>query len=574
MQIQLRKAELKPILALTSAGIDPVLARIYSARGVTAPGDLDLGISGLAPYTQLKDIDKAAKRLATAIMEKETIAISGDYDCDGAAGSSLLIEGILDLGGPLPALFIPNRLTQGYGLSPGLVAEMPANTNLVITVDNGIASIAGVAAARARGFDVIITDHHLAGEQLPEDCVAIVNPNQPGCAFPWKGTAGVGVAFYLIAATRAKLREAGWFVGSRREPNLLRYLDLVALATIADVAPFERNNRIFIAAGLERIRQGRCRIGILALLEVAGIEPENVTAETIGFIVAPRLNAAGRLEDMRTGVRLLLSVDEESARNIAKTLDELNRERRNIEDDIREEAEQIAAQILAKPQDGEQFALCPYQPDWHEGVIGIVAARLREQFHRPTIVFTKAEDGSIKGSGRSIPWFHIRDAIAKVDAQHPGLITKFGGHAAAAGLSLAKEEDVPVFAAAFEAVAKSELQPSDLEETIWSDGELGESQACLDTALAIEQGGPWGRGFEPPLFHGTFEIADTRELRANTVKCKVKKGNWALDAIWFRRSDTRTLEPGKRYALAYALSVNRWRGTERLQLRIEKVLES
>lgn len=573
MRIQLRQVEHEPFTALTSAGIDPVLARIYSARGVAGPDDLDLGLAGLASYTQLKDIDRAAKRLATAIKNKENVAISGDYDSDGAAGSSLLIEGILDLGGKLPSLFIPNRLTQGYGLSPGLVAEMPADTNLVITVDNGIASIAGVAAARARGFDVIITDHHLAGERLPEDCVAIVNPNQPGCAFPWKGTAGVGVAFYLIAATRAKLRADGWLGDHRPEPNLSKYLDLVALATIADVAPFERNNRIFIAAGLERIRQRRCRIGILALLEVAGVEPENVTAETVGFIVAPRINAAGRLEDMRTGVRLLLSQDEQAAREIARTLDQLNRERRSIEDGIREEAEEIAAQIVSAPQDGEPFVLCPYQPDWHEGVIGIVAARLRERFHRPTIVFTKAADGSIKGSGRSIPWFHIRDAIAAVDAQHPGLITRFGGHAAAAGLSLAKEADIAVFTEAFAAVARRELRASDLEETIYSDGELGESTACLDTALAIEKGGPWGRGFEPPIFHGTFLVRNVRELRSNTLKCTVQKENWALDAIWFRRNSEQSLEEGKRYTMVYALSVNRWRSRENLQLRIEKVLE-
>jgi len=576
MQLKLRKVHsTDAIRALIAAGYSQVMARVYAARGIESPEDLDLQVRQLESFAKLKDIDKGANRLADAIQHGENIAICGDFDADGACGSALLIEGIQDLGGSRPTLHIPNRITQGYGLSPALAAEIPPDTNLVITVDNGISSIAGAKAVRDRGFDLIITDHHLPGETLPKDCAAIINPNQPGCPFPWKGTAGVGVAFYLIAATRAVLRRRGWFQDASNEPPLSPYLDLVALATVADVAPLERNNRIFIAAGLTLIRQGRARPGIMALLSVAGGQQEYVNTETLGFLLGPRINAAGRLEDMSQGVELLLCKEKEKAVEIAQELDKLNRERRNIEDDIREEAEQIAASKLANNVGKDRYTLCPYDPHWHEGVIGIVASRLRERFHRPTIVFTKAHDGSIKGSGRSIPNFHLRDAIARVDSLHPGVITRFGGHAAAAGLSLADEKARATFTQAFEQVARSAIDPADLEEQCLSDGELSPRLICMDTALAIEQGGPWGRGFESPLFHGTFRVQDVQEIRSNTIRCRLKaKGGETYQAIWFRHGESQTLEDGQDATILYALSVNRWNNRETLQIRVEKVLST
>ena len=577
MQINERKINEKVRRDLTDAGISPLLARIYAARRVESIEDIRTDIRDLTGFTQLKDIEKAANRIADAIENAEKTIICGDFDADGANSAALIIEAITKMGGKPPLLFIPNRITQGYGLSRGLVEQMPEDAGLIITVDNGISSIDGVNAANEAGFTVIVTDHHLPGEKLPE-AYAIVNPNQPGCAFPWKGTAGVGVAFYVMGAVRAELRKRGWFTKMGiPELYMMGLLDMVSLATVADVAPLERNNRIMVAEGLKRIRNKTCRPGITALFEVAKKDQSRATAADSGFIAAPRLNAVGRLADMRVGVDLLLATDAEEARSIADTLDTLNRNRRDIEDDVRQIAEAAAKEQMAAAN-GSGYSIVVYRPDWHEGVIGIVASRLREQYNRPTIVFTRAADGCLKGSGRSINALHLRDAIADVDAQHPGLIHKFGGHAAAAGLTIdSSEESLATFQAAFEKATRKRLTPEDLQETLDTDGMLLPEDFTLDNLRAIEDGGPWGRGFEPPLFHGKFRIFDVRHVASGGFKFKVTLGDRAVQCIWFRRGDEARGDgpaPGSEVTFTYTPIINRFRGEENPEIMVQKMLNA
>jgi single-stranded-DNA-specific exonuclease len=458
---------------------------------------------------------------------------------------------------------VPNRFTMGYGLSPALV-EMACGlgAELLVTVDNGIASLVGVAAAQAAGLPVLVTDHHLAGPSLPA-AAAIVNPNQPGCGFASKHLAGVGVMFYVLLALRARLRQAGHFA-ARPEPNLAELLDLVALGTVADVVRLDHNNRILVAQGLARIRAGRARPGLLALLEAAGRGHAYIHSADLGFVLGPRLNAAGRLEDMRVGIECLLAPTPELAQPLALQLDGLNRERRDIEAQMREDALELVA-------DGAGVGVCLFDPAWHEGVVGLVASRIKEQLHRPVIAFARAaETGVLKGSGRSITGLHLRDALAVVDAQHPGLIARFGGHAMAAGLTLA-ESDLPRFSSAFDAVCRERLDAEALEQVLETDGELDGAELHLDTAHLLEQAGPWGQGFPEPRFEGRFEVVELRRLGGDGRHIKYRlglPGGGLVEALDFNGAE-RAVDAGARVRLVYSIGVNRFRGAESLEMRID-----
>ncbi|WP_420426738.1 single-stranded-DNA-specific exonuclease RecJ [Algiphilus sp.] len=534
-------------------GLHPVVRRVYAARGVHSARDCDYALQRLLPPDGLKGLDTAADVIAKAIADGRRICIAGDYDCDGATSTALLVRGLRALGSVEVDHVIPDRFTMGYGLSESLVdAARTRGAEVLITVDSGIANVSGVAYARAHGLQVVITDHHLPGEVLPE-ADAIVNPNQPGDHFASKAMAGVGVAFYLLAALRARI--------GRDRLAIADLLDLVALGTVADVVPLDHNNRVLVAQGLARIRAGRACAGIRALLEVAGREEATVDAATLGFVVGPRLNAAGRLENMGQGVECLLSDDVGSARTLAATLDQLNRARRDIETDMVEGAD--AARLVP-----DAVGLCLYDSSWHEGVVGLVASRTKQQAHRPVIAFAPSNDaGWVKGSARSIPGLHIRDAIAAVDRTQPGLIDRFGGHAMAAGLSL-REAALPAFAEAFDAACRTLLSDADLQASIDSDGALAPSELTLDTARALETAGPWGQGFPEPVFDGTFRVTDARivgERHARYTLTRLENTQLRLTAIDFGGAE-RMAAPGQNVETAYQLGVNRWRGDEQVQL--------
>ncbi|HEX4871402.1 MAG TPA: single-stranded-DNA-specific exonuclease RecJ [Nevskiaceae bacterium] len=547
------------------ATLHPVLRRVYAQRGLRDGRELQLDLSGLLPPDGLLGIGAASTALAAAIREGRRIVLAGDYDADGATGVALGVLGLRALGARDPGYVVPDRLTMGYGLSPALVeAALAQGAELVLTVDNGIASLAGVAHANARGLPVLISDHHLAGPELPA-ALAIVNPNQPGCPFASKHLAGVGVLFYLLLATRSRLREAAdWFGPARPEPNLAAFLDLVALGTVADLVRLDHNNRILVQQGLLRMRAGRLRPGLAALLQVAGRDPARLSAADLGFVLGPRLNAAGRLENIRLGIDCLLGEDPAAVLAQARELDAINRSRRERQAQMSEEAEQLAG---AQP-DG-QVGLCLFHPDWHEGVVGLVASRLKERWHRPAVAFARAQTpGLLKGSARSLAGLHLRDALAEVDAAHPGLIERFGGHAMAAGLSL-PEAHLDRFAAAFDAVCRRHLRAEDLEPAVDSDGELGSAELTLDSALALEQAGPWGQGFPEPVFDGRFEVLESRRIGADGshVKYRLRGPGGEVEAVDFGGAE-RQIAPGGWLRAAYGLSVNRWQGRERLDLQL------
>jgi single-stranded-DNA-specific exonuclease len=549
------------------AGLHPVLRRVYLARAVRDPGDLDLALGQLLPPAGLGGLERAVTLLTGALAERRRILVLGDYDADGATASALMVLGLQALGAAAVTYLVPDRFAHGYGLSPEL-AELAAQrgTELLVTVDNGIASLRGVARARELGMQVLVTDHHLPGTELPA-ADALVNPNLPGDAFPAKHTAGVGVAFYLLGALRTRLRAEGWF--SRRnlpEPKLAELLDLVALGTVADVVPLDRNNRILVHQGLQRIRAGRCRPGVLALLEVAGRPFRRATAGDLAFSVGPRLNAAGRLDDMSLGIECLLAGDPERARELAAALDGLNRERRGIEGTMVLEAEGMLAR-LALDRDRLPLGLCLFDPDWHQGVVGILAARLKERHHRPVIALAAAEGERVRGSARSLPGLHMRDLLAAVDARHPGLILRFGGHAMAAGLTLARER-VETFARAFDAEVSVRLGGVAPTPEILSDGELADHELDLETARALRYGGPWGQGFPEPLFDGELRLLNWRRVGAVHLKLQVQAaGGRTLDAIAFRWGGGPP--PGDRVRAAYRLDLNEFRGLESPQLVLE-----
>lgn len=551
--------------------LPPLLTRLYAARGVLTQEELDKGLARLIPYQQLKGIDAAVDLLVTALQQRQRILIVGDFDADGATASTVGVLGLRLLGAAHVDYLVPNRFEYGYGLTPEIVkVALEREPDLLMTVDNGISSVEGVAAAKAAGLQVLVTDHHLPGHELPA-ADAIVNPNQPGCTFPSKALAGVGVIFYVLMALRARLRDIGWFeANGRAQPNLGELLDLVALGSVADVVPLDANNRILVHQGLMRIRAGRARPGLRAILEVARREPSRITSTDLGFILGPRLNAAGRLDDMSLGIECLLCDDETLAREMAVQLDELNQDRKSIEQGMQREA---LAQLKDLPVESMPFGLCLYEAEWHQGVIGILASRLKERYHRPTIAFASAGEGVLKGSARSVPGFHIRDALDAVAAQHPELISKFGGHAMAAGLSLPAEH-FPAFAEAFDAEVRRQMTEEDLTGRLLSDGTLAVEEFHLELARALRNAGPWGQHFPEPLFHGVFQLVEQRVVGERHLKMVLKTecGTVKLDGIAFGVDRDVWPNPSVRWVeLAYKLDLNEFRGNETVQLMVAHI---
>ncbi|WNF45727.1 single-stranded-DNA-specific exonuclease RecJ [Pseudomonas sp. SG20056] len=550
--------------------LPPLLTRLYAARGVQSAAELDKGLARLIPYQQLKGMDAAVDLLVLGLQQGQRMLIVGDFDADGATASTVGVLGLHMLGAAHVDYLVPNRFEYGYGLTPEIVAvALEREPQLLITVDNGISSVEGVAAAKAAGLTVLVTDHHLPGAELPA-ADAIVNPNQPGCGFPSKALAGVGVMFYVLLALRARLREMGWFTAQRPEPNLGELLDLVALGSVADVVPLDANNRILVHQGLARIRAGRARPGLRAILEVAGRDHRRITSTDLGFILGPRLNAAGRLDDMALGIECLLCEDEALARDMAVQLDQLNQDRKAIEQGMQREA---LTQLKDLPLEDMPFGLCLFEPDWHQGVIGILASRMKERYHRPTIAFADAGDGVLKGSARSVPGFHIRDALDAVAAKHPELISKFGGHAMAAGLSL-PQANFAAFAAAFDAEVRRQLCEDDLTGRLLSDGALSIEEFHLPLAKELRNAGPWGQHFPEPLFHGVFQLVQQRVVGERHLKVVLKSecGSVQLDGIAFGVDRDIWPNPTVRWVeLAYKLDVNEYRGQESVQLLIAHI---
>ena len=558
--------------------IHPVLRRIYATRGVFQEGERRLELTDLLSPRLLKNSDRAAAMLADVMAEDKHILVVGDFDADGATSCALFKLGLQAMGYASVDYLVPNRFEYGYGLTPEIVAVAATrNPDLIVTVDNGIASIDGVEAANAAGIDVLVTDHHLPGNALPA-ARCILNPNLPDCGFPSKALAGVGVVFYLLSALRAELRERGWFDSKQvPEPNMAQFLDLVALGTVADVVPLDQNNRRLVRHGINIIRSGRGRPGILALLEVAGRNPVTAVAGDLAFSAGPRLNAAGRLDDMSLGIACLLEENPSRARDMAMQLDGLNRDRRQIEQDMQEQAMAVLADLDIHASD--QLGICLYDPAWHQGVIGILASRIKEKFHRPCIVFADSggeEDGSkvIKGSARSIEGLHIRDVLDTLATRHPDLLQKFGGHAMAAGLAI-RQDDFPAFASAFEEVLRKELDRESLLQTTWVDGELSPDCFSLAFASELREAGPWGQHFPEPLFQGEFAVINNRVVGEKHLKLtlQVPGDGPLIDAIAFNADADLLHRNLARIALAYRLEVNEFRGNLSPQLVVEQVLD-
>ena len=546
-----------------------LLTRLYAARGVQSQAELDKSLARLIPYQQLKGIDAAVDLLVVALEQRQRILIVGDFDADGATASTVGMLGLRLLGAAHVDYLVPNRFEYGYGLTPEIVeVALTRKPQLLITVDNGISSVEGVAAAKKAGLSVLVTDHHLPGNELPA-ADAIVNPNQPGCEFASKALAGVGVIFYVLIALRARLNSLGWYQNSKA-PNIAELLDLVALGSVADVVPLDANNRILVHQGLERIRAGRARPGLKAILEVAKRDHSRITSTDLGFILGPRLNAAGRLDDMSLGIECLLTDDANAAREMAVQLDEMNQDRKSIEQGMQREA---LAQLKELPVDSMPFGLCLFDPEWHQGVIGILASRLKERYFRPTFAFADAGDGLLKGSGRSVPGFHIRDALSVVAAQHPDLIAKYGGHAMAAGLTL-PAANFEVFSQAFDEEVRRQLSQEDLTGRLLSDGSLAVEEFHLELARALRNAGPWGQHFPEPLFHGVFQLVEQRIVGERHLKVVLKTecGSVKLDGIAFGIDREVWPNPTIRWVeLAYKLDLNEFRGNETVQLMIAHI---
>jgi single-stranded-DNA-specific exonuclease len=552
-----RPVPTRTALMLEQAGLHPLLARLYAARGIAGRDQLDNRLSALLPPDTLTNAGAAATLLADAIAAGKRLLIVADYDCDGATACAVGLRALRRFGANVDYL-VPNRFDTGYGLSPEVVRLAAVNKpDLIITVDNGIASVEGVAEAHRLGIATLITDHHLPGPELPAAEV-IVDPNQPGCRFASKAMAGVGVMFYVMLALRAELRRRNAF-GERGQPNLDDLLDLVALGTVADVVPLDRNNRILVAQGLARIRANRMQPALRALLSIGGRDYERVSTFDLGFVVGPRINAAGRLADMALGIEALTTDDPGRALNIASQLDAINRERRAIEADMRD-----AADILLEELDADSRAsLTLFDPDWHQGVVGILAGRVKEQTHRPTFAFARGNDGLVKGSGRSIPGLHLRDALDLVAKRQPHLLRRFGGHAAAAGVTLL-EDDLAGFESAFEAVARELIPPAQLTRTLETDGPLETGYRSLETARLL-QAEIWGQGLPAPLFADVFEVEAQKLLKDKHLKLTLRQGGARFEAIRFNCA-----EPApSRVRVAYKLDVNDWNGLASLQLLIE-----
>ncbi|WP_058911984.1 single-stranded-DNA-specific exonuclease RecJ [Entomohabitans teleogrylli] len=571
-EIQLRRRVVDDS-ALLPDNLPRLLRRLYASRGVRGAEDLERSVKGMLPWRQLNGMDKAVAMLYDALRDDRHIVVVGDFDADGATSTALSVLALRSMGGRRISYLVPNRFEDGYGLSPEVVDQAHGlGAQVIMTVDNGISSHSGVIRAHELGIPVLVTDHHLPGEQLP-GADAIINPNLADCEFPSKSLAGVGVAFYLMLALRAYLREQAWF--SARgipEPNLAEYLDLVALGTVADVVPLDTNNRILTWQGLSRIRAGKCRPGIRALLEVANRDARRLTSTDLGFALGPRLNAAGRLDDMSVGVALLLCDSLGEARVLANELDALNQTRKEIEQGMQAEALTLCDE-LSRQREALPSGLALYHPEWHQGVVGILASRIKERFHRPVIAFAPAGDGTLKGSGRSVQGLHMRDALERLDTLHPGLMLKFGGHAMAAGLSL-ETARFDEFRARFAELVGEWIDPALLQGEIWSDGPLDAAEMTLEMAELLRDAGPWGQMFPEPLFDGRFRILQQRLVGDRHLKLMLETPDRSLmlDGIAFNIDTTRWPDPGVREVeLAYKLDVNEFRGNRSLQLIIDKL---
>ena len=554
--------------------ISPLLTRIYAARGVQHAAELEKGLARLLPTHLLKGMDAAVLLLTEALVQRQRILIVGDFDADGATASCVGVLGLRMLGAAHVDYLVPNRFDYGYGLTPEIVAvALQRQPDVLLTVDNGISSIDGVAAAQAAGLKVIVPDHHLPGAELPT-ADAIVNPNQPGCEFPSKALAGVGVMFYVLLGLRAHLRSIGWFAQQGiQEPNLAELLDLVALGSVADVVPLDANNRILVHQGLARIRAGRARPALRAILEVARRDHRRLVSTDFGFIVGPRLNAAGRLDDISLGIECLLCEDADGAMQRAIQLEQLNQDRKQIEQGMQREA---LVQLKDLPLENLPFGLCLFEPEWHQGVIGILASRMKERYHRPVIAFADAGNGELKGSARSVPGLHIRDALDAVAARFPDLISKFGGHAMAAGLTL-QQVHFAAFAKAFDAEVRRQLTEDDLTGRIYSDGSFGAHEFDMQLAQQLRHAGPWGQRFPEPLFHGDFKILSQRLVGEKHLKLVLQstKSAPAVDAIAFNVDLAIWPNPTIVEAqAAYTLDVNEFRGNQSLQLIVSSLRPS
>lgn len=555
--IRTRTYSTSQVTQLTSAGMHPLLAQLLVARGVSAQHEVDSGLKHLIPPDQLLNSNWMAQQLVECITQQRKILVVGDYDADGATATAVAVKGLRGMGAQVDFL-VPNRFEYGYGLTPEIVnLAQQFSPEVILTVDNGIASVDGVARANALGIQVLITDHHLPADVTPE-AACIVNPNQRGCDFPSKHLAGVGVMFYVLLALRAELIAQGQMDASQPYA-LAELLDLVALGTVADLVKLDRNNRILVEQGLRRIRAGACCSGILAILQCAGRDSRKVTAQDLGFYVGPRLNAAGRLDDMTLGIRCLLAESMHEAMPYAQQLQALNVERRQIEAGMQQEALADLEEVTV----ANRFTLSIYQPEWHQGVIGILASRIKEQYHRPVIAFASAGDGLLKGSGRSIPGLHLRDALDYVTKQHPTLIIKFGGHAMAAGLTIG-EADFQLFQQAFETAVRSYITLEDLQEAIETDGALTTDDITLETASLLEKQ-VWGQGFPPPMFYDQFRVVSQRILGEKHLKLQLQKGEWRYKAIYFNQA---TLLPEQVHAV-YQLQINDYQGQQQVQLQLK-----
>ncbi|MCY4328796.1 MAG: single-stranded-DNA-specific exonuclease RecJ [Endozoicomonadaceae bacterium] len=556
-----------------SSSVSPLLQQIYAGRGVFSDNELNHSLNQLYDYKEIKDIDKAAEIIADTIMTQGRIVIIGDFDVDGATSCALAITALRQFNATDPRYLVPNRFKYGYGLTPEIVTEAKKfRPDLLITVDNGISSIEGVEAAHQHGIKVVITDHHLPGKEVPR-AEAIVNPNQNGCPFPGKNSAGVGVIFYVMCAVRTILADRGWFNEKRPLPKMATLLDLVAVGTVADVVSLDKNNRTLVWQGLQRIHAGFVCMGIYALIKVTKKQIKTLTTSDIAFSLAPRLNAAGRLDDMSIGIELLLESDLVRAMELAKQLDQLNVERRNIEQSMQAEAINELNTLFPDKNKILPAAFCFYKTSWHQGVSGIISSRIKEKTHRPVITFAQDSNGLIKGSARSVPGFHIRDALAEINTHHPGLLLSYGGHAMAAGLTL-KERDFDYFKQLFVAIATKQLDETLLRAVIVTDGELNENDLNLSTAELLRNSGPWGQHFPEPLFDGVFKITTQKLLKNKHLKLTLThtKDNKPVDAIFFN-ADT-DCWPNDKIQLArvvYQLDINEFKNKKNLQLLVRYI---
>ena len=551
--------------------LPPILQRIYAQRGISDEEEINHSLAKALPPGKLLNVEVGVELIYRCMQKDQHILIVGDFDADGATSTALFVRALKSFDFTNVSYLVPNRFEFGYGLTPEIV-EVAAESKpaLIITVDNGISSIEGVAAAKEKGIDVLITDHHLPGKELPNADV-IINPNQHDDNFPSKHLAGVGVVFYVLLALRALLRENNWFDEKQlTEPNLAQFLDIVAVGTVADVAKLDYNNRILVDQGLRRIRAGKCCAGINAILTVAGKKIFRVSSTDLGFVVGPRLNAAGRLEDMSLGIECLMTDDEMRAVELAKQLNDLNEERKQIEQEMQKQALEVLKSNSFENVDAHKFGIALYDENWHQGVIGIVAARLKEKFHRPVIVFAQTNETELKGSARSIPGLHIRDAIDLLATRHPKLINTFGGHAMAAGMSIPKE-NFEAFAGAFNQVIEELVIPEQLEAILLSDGELKDSELSLDIAELLFSAGPWGQGFPEPIFDGVFKVNDHRIVGKHHLKLNLTPsgGRQKIDAIAFNIEKHLWSEESNEVKIAYQLSVNEFRGIRSAQLIVQ-----